>query len=149
MEQQGQYETSIAKELATYIENAIFSIHYANNRDVYKQLISSLINSWNPSLGTKPSLLAVLDPRTISGMKLEPFVPDRTEEEKELKEIDIEIKKIFSSDNKKDRNIYCHKCRSNNVTFQYSAQLKGLDEGQTYFYKCNNDHCGVEFSVSG
>lgn len=41
----------------------------------------------------------------------------------------------------------CPKCKHPRMSF-YTAQLRGVDEGQTIFYTCLNERCGHKFTVN-
>lgn len=41
----------------------------------------------------------------------------------------------------------CPKCKHPKLSF-HTAQLRGVDEGQTIFYTCLNEKCGHKFTVN-
>lgn len=41
----------------------------------------------------------------------------------------------------------CPKCKHPKLSF-HTAQLRGVDEGQTIFYTCLNKTCGHKFTVN-
>lgn len=41
----------------------------------------------------------------------------------------------------------CPKCSHGQLSF-HTAQLRGVDEGQTIFYSCLNEACGHKFTVN-
>lgn len=41
----------------------------------------------------------------------------------------------------------CPKCKHPKLSFR-TAQLRGVDEGQTIFYTCLNESCGHKFTLN-